>query len=56
MCIDCWNTRYGNYGGIGIMEEKKPILDNEVIIEIVHSIKDIIIELIVRAFPRTLNE
>ena len=34
------------------MDEKQSTLSDEVIIEIVHSIKDIIVELINRSFPR----
>lgn len=34
------------------MEEKKTGLSNEVLIEIVHSIKEIVVALIDRAFPR----
>lgn len=37
-----------------IMTEKTG-LSNEVLIEIVHSIKDIIVELIDRAFPRGMQ-
>ena len=38
-----------------IMDEKQSSLSDEVIIEIVHSIKDIVIELIDRAFPKKIN-
>ncbi len=38
------------------MEEKQTGLSNEVLIEIVHSIKEIIVELIDRAFPRSQNQ
>ena len=34
------------------MDEKQSSLSDEVIIEIVHSIKDIVIELIDKAFPK----
>ncbi len=34
------------------MEDKRSTLSDEVLIEIVHSIKDIIVQLIDRAFPR----
>ena len=34
------------------MDEKQSRLSDEVIIEIVHSIKDIVVELINRAFPK----
>lgn len=34
------------------MEEKQIALSDEIIIEIVHSIKDILVALIDRAFPR----
>ena len=34
------------------MDEKQSSLSDEVIIEIVHSIKDIVVELINRAFPK----
>ncbi len=34
------------------MEDKRNALSDEVLIEIVHSIKDIIFQLIDRAFPR----
>ena len=34
------------------MEDKHSALSDEVLIEIVHSIKDIIVQLIDRAFPR----
>ena len=34
------------------MNEKQGNLSDEVIIEIVHSIKDIVVELINRAFPK----
>lgn len=34
------------------MDEKQSNLSDEVIIEIVHSIKDIVVELIDRAFPQ----
>ena len=38
------------------MDEKQSSLSDEVIIEIVHSIKDIVIELIDKAFPKKENE
>ncbi len=38
------------------MDEKQSSLSDEVIIEIVHSIKDIVIELIDRAFPKKENK
>ncbi len=34
------------------MEDKHSAISDEVLIEIVHSIKDIIVQLIDRAFPR----
>ncbi len=34
------------------MDEKQSNLSDEVIIEIVHSIRDIVVELIDRAFPK----
>ena len=34
------------------MEDKHSTINDEVLIEIVHSIKDIIVQLIDRAFPR----
>lgn len=34
------------------MDEKQSSLSDEVIIEIVHSIRDIVVELIDRAFPK----
>lgn len=34
------------------MEDKHSTISDEVLIEIVHSIKDIIVQLIDRAFPR----
>ena len=38
------------------MDEKQSSLSDEVIIEIVHSIKDIVIELIDKAFPKKENK
>ena len=38
------------------MDEKQSSLSDEVIIEIVHSIKDIVGELIDRAFPKKENK
>ena len=38
------------------MDEKQSSLSDDVIIEIVHSIKDIVIELIDRAFPKKENK
>ena len=38
------------------MNEKQGNLSDEVIIEIVHSIKDIVIELIDKAFPKKENK
>ena len=38
------------------MDEKQRSLSDEVIIEIVHSIKDIVIELIDRSFPKKENK